>query len=92
MFGSAVDALTWEAADRASRQRLIEKRFGEVDEAQVLARLDVVDQLISGEPPAVWQAAQRIIVGGRPVDPAIDELTMVFVQSVADSVRDGGLR
>lgn len=70
MFGSAVDAPTWEAADDADRRRLVEKRFGEVGLAQVLARSTVVDQLIPGEPPAVWKAAQRITAGGGTVDQA----------------------
>jgi hypothetical protein len=89
VFGSAVDAPTWEAADDAERRRLIEKRFGEADVVGAFARWRVVDELISGEPPAVWKAAQRITSGGMDVGLAIGQLTMVFIQSIADRIGDG---
>lgn len=88
VFGPAVDAPSWDAADEADRRRLVEKRFGEVGLAQVLARSTVVDQLISGEPPAVWKSAKRIVTGGGTVGLAIGQLTMVFLRSMADLADD----
>jgi hypothetical protein len=89
VFGSTVDASTWDAADDADRRRLIEKRFGEAGAVQVLARSTVVDQLLSGEPPSVWKTAQRLTSGGMTVDLAISQLTMVFLQSITDRLGDG---
>jgi hypothetical protein len=89
VFGSAVDAPTWEAADGADQRRLIDKRFGEVGAAQVLARSTVINQILSGEPPEVWRTAQRLTSGGVTVDRAISQLTMVFLQSITDRLGDG---
>ena len=89
VFGSAVDASTWEAARDAVRRGLVEKRFGEVGEAQLHVRLGVVEQLISGEPPEVWTTAQRLVSGGVDVDRVVNQMAMVLLQSVADVLDEG---
>jgi hypothetical protein len=81
-----VDALIWEAAGDRERRRPAEKRLGIVGSAQSQARSAVVCQLVSGESPAVWQAAQRITTDGAPVERAIDQLALVYRRSVSDSL------
>jgi hypothetical protein len=89
VFGSTVDASTWEAAGDVDRRRLVEKRFGEASGVQLLVRAAVVDQILSDEPPEVWETVQRLVAGGVDVDQAISQIVMVFLRSVADDVRDG---
>lgn len=87
VFGGVVDISEWEAA--ADRLPLVERRFGPASEAESLMVLAAVEQILSDEPPQVWETVERLLAEGLDTDDVMDQLVMVFAQTVQES-RHGG--
>lgn len=91
VFGSSADPSAWNTADVADKCMLLEKRFGDLGEAQLLVRLGVIEQLLGDKVPQVWATAQRLSASGSSADLVINQLAMAFAQTVREAIVKGVL-
>ena len=89
MFGPDVDPSAWEDADHDGRQRLLAERFGEVGEGPLIVRHALVEQILSDSPPVVWATAERLAAGGLAHDRVLNQLSLVFTQTLTAGLDDG---
>lgn len=91
VFGTTVGPEAWAEADEDERVALVEKRFGPRANADLVVRSVVVAQIVAGEPPRMWATAQRLDTEGFDVDGVVDQLTIVFAQTVRDAMRQASV-
>lgn len=86
VFGGAVDRATWLEADPGDRRAMIAKQFDGLGEAQLWLRSLVVEQLVGGNPPEVWETAQRLAADGIAADAVLNQLAMVLAHTASEGV------
>lgn len=85
VFCGRVTPEEWEAADSTRQTTLLRNRFASLDEAQQLVRIAVAIQILGGNPPAAWEAVQRLTDAGLDADRAMGQIAMAFVTTLTHS-------
>ncbi|HEX6311711.1 MAG TPA: hypothetical protein VF152_08795, partial [Acidimicrobiia bacterium] len=88
VFGPNVDPQAWEAADEDERRQMIAERFEISDTGHLLLRHLLIEQMVSGEPPEVWETAQRLAGQGIDHDAVLAQLTIALGRTVTDALDD----
>jgi hypothetical protein len=88
VFGASVDPSTWHDADHEGRQRLLAERFEGIGEGQLAVRHALVEQILADTHPAVWATAQRLAAAGLDTDRALNQLSLVFTQTLTEGLDD----
>lgn len=87
VFGSSVDAATWESADADEREQLVRERFaGGPPGASALREL-AAKQLLDDEPPHVWRTAQRLAAQGLDAERVFGQLALAAGDVVSQLLR-----
>ena len=89
VFGTEVDPAVWDGAEDEGRQRLLAARFGDIGEGQLAVRQALVEQVLTDTPPAVWATAQRLTAAGLDADRVLNQLSLVFTQTLTEALDDG---